>query len=296
MSKKIFIAILLLIFVSWLVLVAREDDKMVKEITDFDECVIAGNPVMESYPRQCRADGKIFVENIGNEFEKSDFIKINNPRPNQIITSPLTIEGEARGIWFFEATFPVVLTDWDGLIIGESYATAQGEWMTEEFVPFKGTLEFKTPDYSNKATLILRKDNPSGLPQFDDALEIPVFIGDNKYKTGDSDGNNILPFDSGVRGVVTIGPMCPVVREGDDSCNDRPFKTLIEVFRENNADRSVAEVESGGDGKYEITLSPGEYIIHPIGGQPFPRCGEKKITVNASAFTDANLSCDSGIR
>jgi hypothetical protein len=31
-------------------------------ITTFDECVAAGNPVMESYPRQCRAGGRTFVE------------------------------------------------------------------------------------------------------------------------------------------------------------------------------------------------------------------------------------------
>jgi hypothetical protein len=33
-------------------------------ITTFEECANAGNPIMESYPRQCRADGKTFVEKI----------------------------------------------------------------------------------------------------------------------------------------------------------------------------------------------------------------------------------------
>jgi len=33
-------------------------------VTSFDECVEAGNPVMESYPRQCRHDGQLFVEQI----------------------------------------------------------------------------------------------------------------------------------------------------------------------------------------------------------------------------------------
>src|SRR3989344_4444890 len=34
-------------------------------ITNFDECVLAGNPVMESYPRQCMdSDGQTFVEEI----------------------------------------------------------------------------------------------------------------------------------------------------------------------------------------------------------------------------------------
>lgn len=33
-------------------------------IATFEECAAAGYPVMESYPRQCRADGKTFVENV----------------------------------------------------------------------------------------------------------------------------------------------------------------------------------------------------------------------------------------
>jgi len=35
------------------------------EISSFEECVAAGNPVMESYPRQCRTqDGNLFVEEL----------------------------------------------------------------------------------------------------------------------------------------------------------------------------------------------------------------------------------------
>ncbi len=33
-------------------------------ITSFEECVEAGNPIMESYPRQCQANGQTFVEDI----------------------------------------------------------------------------------------------------------------------------------------------------------------------------------------------------------------------------------------
>lgn len=37
--------------------------KQYSVIDSFEKCVSAGNPVMESYPRQCRAvDGKHFVE------------------------------------------------------------------------------------------------------------------------------------------------------------------------------------------------------------------------------------------
>jgi hypothetical protein len=143
-------------------------------INSFKKCVKAGNPVMESYPRRCRANGKNFIENIGNELEKQDLIRISYPRPNQEIESPLIVRGGARGYWFFEGDFPIILTNWDGLIIAEGYAMAKGEWMTEDFVEFEGKLEFKKPEVYNSGILILQKNNPSGLPEHDDALEIPI--------------------------------------------------------------------------------------------------------------------------
>lgn len=42
----------------------NDTDLIYREITNFEECVKAGNPVMESYPRQCAADGKTFTEVI----------------------------------------------------------------------------------------------------------------------------------------------------------------------------------------------------------------------------------------
>jgi hypothetical protein len=157
------------------------------EITNFEGCVAAGNPVMESYPRQCRtAEGVLFVEEVDppapttwtTERGNSDILRNISVAPGDTVTSPLTITGQARGNWFFEASFPVSLTNWDGLIIAQGPATAQGEWMTTEYVPFSITLTFDNPsweaDFSKRGTLILQKDNPSGLPEHDDALEIVV--------------------------------------------------------------------------------------------------------------------------
>jgi hypothetical protein len=111
---------------------------------------------------------------------ETDLIRLTSPLPGDSVSSPLTIRGEARGNWFFEGSFPLVLTDWDGRIIAEHYATAQGEWMNTEFVPFESVLEFEVPpdigDFSRRGSLILQKDNASGLPEFDDALEITVFF------------------------------------------------------------------------------------------------------------------------
>jgi len=109
------------------------------------------------------------------KFCKTDLICVSAPRPNQTISSPLVLEGEARGTWFFEASFPARLFDDDGNEIAVAIAQAQGEWMTEDFVPFLATLEFETPD-TEQGMLVFEKDNPSGLPEYADQLSMPVYF------------------------------------------------------------------------------------------------------------------------
>jgi immunoglobulin-like protein involved in spore germination len=109
-----------------------------------------------------------------------DMIVLYEPLPESYISSPLKVRGKARGTWFFEASFPVTLTDWDGRIIAQVPAQAKGDWMTTEFVEFEATLTFQTPAGPggdlNRGFLILQKDNPSGLPQYDDSREITVYF------------------------------------------------------------------------------------------------------------------------
>lgn len=120
------------------------------------------------------------VVGVSNEDDVSDLIRLTNLEAGDVIESPLVLEGEARGPWYFEATFPIVLTNWDGEIIAEGFATAEGEWMTEEFVPFSATIEFESPysegdsEFMKRGSLILQKSNPSGLPENDAALELSV--------------------------------------------------------------------------------------------------------------------------
>lgn len=154
-----------------------QDKKDIIDITDFVGCLNDGNLILESYPRQCRtSSGQLFIEDIGNEMEKADLIKVNFPRPNQKISSPLNIEGEARGSWYFEATFPIIVKDSSDNIIISSFATAQTDWMTEDFVAFKSQIIFETPERGSQGKIILQKDNPSGLPENDDFLEIPIIF------------------------------------------------------------------------------------------------------------------------
>ena len=117
----------------------------------------------------------------------SDQVKVIKPAPNQVVQSPLIIEGEARGTWFFEATFPVKLLDANGDVIATHFAQAQDDWMTEDFVPFKAQIEFEKPA-ADTGVLVLEKDNPSGLSENDAKIEIPVrFNSQSKKIVEDTD-------------------------------------------------------------------------------------------------------------
>jgi len=104
---------------------------------------------------------------------RSDQIVLTAPARDAVLTSPLEIRGRARGTWFFEGDFPLVLLDGRGDAVAQGFATAEGEWMTNEFVPFSAVLRFEPPD-PGRGRLILKKDNPSDRRDLDDALVVPV--------------------------------------------------------------------------------------------------------------------------
>lgn len=104
----------------------------------------------------------------------ADLIHVTSVKQGDSIGSPITIKGEARGNWYFEASFPVELKNAKGESLVVKPAQAQGDCMTEKFVPFTVTLTFKKQVASTTGTLIFKKDNPSGLPENDASLEIPV--------------------------------------------------------------------------------------------------------------------------
>lgn len=110
---------------------------------------------------------------LEEEAKKGDLIVLTVPFSNTIVSSPLTLLGKARGMWYFEASFPVELYDANGNLIATSIATAEGEWMTEEFVPFTSTVTFDNP-VTDTGVLVLKKDNPSGDPERDDSLTLKV--------------------------------------------------------------------------------------------------------------------------
>jgi hypothetical protein len=119
------------------------------------------------------------VQNISTSTE--DMIRIDVPLPDVLVQSPLVVRGSARGNWYFEASFPVSVIDSNGKQLGSVAAQAQGDWMTTDFVPFQATLVFATST-TETGTVVFKKDNPSGLPENDASVSIPVYFLNNASK------------------------------------------------------------------------------------------------------------------
>lgn len=175
-KKKIIILAVILILIIGGVYAYIQFNKSIQLAiaSKFEECEAAGYPVAESYPRICTTpDGRSLVEDIGNELEYTDFIRVDSPRPNTTIKSPLVIAGMARGTWFWEGNSTAELYDGSGKSIGFGHVVATGEWMTSDFVSMEGKIEFENPD-TLIGKLVLRNDNPSGLAENQKELTVPV--------------------------------------------------------------------------------------------------------------------------
>ncbi|MEK7556015.1 MAG: Gmad2 immunoglobulin-like domain-containing protein [Patescibacteria group bacterium] len=257
-----------------------------KSADSFERCVLLGFPVMETYPRQCRAGEKSFTEII--DLVKSDKIRITLPLPNALVESPLLVRGEARGNWYFEASFPVRLFDANGRELVALPAQAKGDWMTTEFVPFEVVLTFDTPA-TETGTLVLEKDNPSGLPEHADSVSIPLRFNTTK---SEGRGTGIL------QGTMTIGPVCPVQRI-DEPCDPTPEMFAARKVFVYLTDREtlVATLVPDGKGKFSTTLPEGDYWVD-MAHQGIGGTSGLPIQIHVTANTPVTLTIDvdTGIR
>jgi hypothetical protein len=113
---------------------------------------------------------------INNSSSTSNLPIVVNIKDNQEVSNHIIIQGKARGYWFFEASFPIELIDSDGSVLAKTIATADGDWMTEDFVNFSAVIDFPKPTSTRHALLVLSKDNPSGDPDLDQSIFVPVII------------------------------------------------------------------------------------------------------------------------
>jgi hypothetical protein len=103
------------------------------------------------------------------------------------------------------------------------------------------------------------------------------------------------PTDSGVSGQALMGPMCPVMFEGQD-CPDRPFQATLTVL--DRSGKQLVQFQTDEDGAFRVPLAPGEYILQPETpeGMPYPFGDRQDFSVLPGQFTSIIVSYDSGIR
>ncbi len=115
------------------------------------------------------------VQQIIYSNASTSLITVSLPFPGAVVGKQFSVIGKARGTWYFEASFPVQVLDKDGNVLVSTPAQAQGDWMTEEFVPFKADLTIPE-SYIGPATLVLKKDNPSGLAEHEASISFPITV------------------------------------------------------------------------------------------------------------------------
>jgi hypothetical protein len=153
-------------------------------------CLVFSCKVSTTSEDSANSDSVYFLkENSSNDFGKMKesiseesistsshkIIIIDHPQPGAQIESPLTLKGKARGKWYFEGDFYAELLDADSTVIASAIVKAQDNWMTTSFVPFIEQMQFDV-DNDTRGFVAFHKSNPSGLPERDSTIYVPVII------------------------------------------------------------------------------------------------------------------------
>ena len=106
--------------------------------------------------------------------EKGVTITVTSPSKEGSVSSPLAVTGTVPGSWSNEGQFALRLLDNNSNVLAEASATLEGDWMSQNQVPFKGELSFTAPAAGTMGLLVLEKANPSGMQDNADSVSFPV--------------------------------------------------------------------------------------------------------------------------
>lgn len=102
---------------------------------------------------------------------------------------------------------------------------------------------------------------------------------------------------SGIRGTVLLGPTCPT---GEEPGEYEPVPCLTPYAAElvilDSETVVVERVTSGPDGRFEVTVPPGEYVVAPETGENYPIAQPVPVTVPPGEYAEIQINYDTGIR
>ncbi len=135
-----------------------------------------------STPREILVTGKA---------DKSDLISFTIARSTEVtrdkvdalgteraLVGKMDAVGVIKGGYFFEGNIVVNILDKDKKLLRAGHGEATTDWMTSGPVSFKATIDASglPGAYGGPGYIEIRNDNPSGLPENDKSILIPVTI------------------------------------------------------------------------------------------------------------------------
>ncbi len=134
-------------------------------------------------------------------------IVVYQPQPNEKVDMPFSITGQARGYWFYDNAFPIILYDNTKTAIAYGTATTTAEIPNseyEEFVPFSGTFdEYEFLPVKKKGYILFQRSTGNLETGRNSTVTLPIRFGEGT-------------------GVPIIAPVVP-------ENNDDPDPTPVEV-------------------------------------------------------------------
>jgi hypothetical protein len=112
-----------------------------------------------------------------------------------------------------------------------------------------------------------------------------------------SDGTKDLFSEdiSAIKGVVMLGPTCPVIKNPpDEQCADKPYSASFEIVSTDGT--FVKDFSSDQNGNFYIEVPPGEYTIKSTGQKSLPYCPNLAVDAQLGQTAQITISCDTGIR
>jgi uncharacterized membrane protein len=102
-------------------------------------------------------------------------------------------------------------------------------------------------------------------------------------------------LDSGIQGIVLLGPVCPTDSgESPSPCLTPYVANLVITDTDGNV---VTRVTSGADGRFEVLVPPGDYVIQPDNGPDGnPSSIPQPVTVAPDEFEEVEVDYDTGLR
>jgi hypothetical protein len=101
------------------------------------------------------------------------------------------------------------------------------------------------------------------------------------------------PRGSGLEGQVLLGPMCPAPQPGQE-CPDQPYQATLTVKSLDGL--QISQFQSDAQGRFRVSLVPGEYILHPESPNRIPFAGDQSFLVEIGRYRQITVHYDSGIR